>query len=132
MGGYIFAERPTWEMVFLTSETESEVPERSFGSVSSPQYDCGDSQPTSCQKLMVGCKHIEKDARPRLVITKRRSARGATTNEGESGGLGWQDTLAEWLRRRLAKPMGSARVGSNPIGVATACLMIHCVLILHP
>ena len=28
-----------------------------------------------------------------------------------------QDTLAEWLRRRPAKPMGSARVGSNPIGV---------------
>ena len=28
------------------------------------------------------------------------------------------DTLAEWLRRRLAKPMGSPRVGSNPTGVA--------------
>ena len=27
------------------------------------------------------------------------------------------DTLAEWLRRRPAKPMGSSRVGSNPIGV---------------
>ena len=27
------------------------------------------------------------------------------------------DTLAEWLRRRPAKPLGSARVGSNPIGV---------------
>ena len=27
------------------------------------------------------------------------------------------DTLAEWLRRRPAKPMGSARVGSNPTGV---------------
>ena len=27
------------------------------------------------------------------------------------------DTLAEWLRRRPAKPMCSARVGSNPIGV---------------
>ena len=77
------------------------------------------------------CKHMEKDARPRLVITKRRSARGATTNEGESGGMGWQDTLAEWLRRRLAKPMGSARVGSNPIGVAIACLMIQCALVLH-
>ena len=28
------------------------------------------------------------------------------------------DTLAEWLRRRPAKPMGSPRVGSSPTGVA--------------
>ena len=28
------------------------------------------------------------------------------------------DTLAERLRRRPAKPMGSPRMGSNPIGVA--------------
>ena len=28
-----------------------------------------------------------------------------------------QDTLAEWLRRRPAKPMGSPCVGSNPTGV---------------
>ena len=27
------------------------------------------------------------------------------------------DTLAEWLRRRPAKPMGSPRAGSNPTGV---------------
>ena len=27
------------------------------------------------------------------------------------------DTLAEWLRRRPAKPMGSPRVASNPTGV---------------
>ena len=27
------------------------------------------------------------------------------------------DTLAEWSRRRPAKPMGSPRVGSNPTGV---------------
>ncbi len=30
---------------------------------------------------------------------------------------GAKDTLAEWLRRRPAKPMGSPRVGSNPTGV---------------
>ena len=30
------------------------------------------------------------------------------------------DTLAEWLRRRPAKPMGSPRVGSNPTGVVFA------------
>ena len=30
------------------------------------------------------------------------------------------DTLAEWLRRRPAKPMGSTRAGSNPAGVAFA------------
>ena len=29
------------------------------------------------------------------------------------------DTVAEWLRRRPAKPLGFARVGSNPIGVVT-------------
>ena len=29
-----------------------------------------------------------------------------------------KDTLAEWLRRRPAKPMGSPRVGSTPTGVA--------------
>ena len=28
-----------------------------------------------------------------------------------------EDTLAEWLRRRPAKPMESPRVGSNPTGV---------------
>ena len=28
-----------------------------------------------------------------------------------------KDTLAEWLRRRPAKPVGSAREGSNPSGV---------------
>ena len=28
-----------------------------------------------------------------------------------------KDTLAEWLRRRPAKPMGSPRVGSNPTDV---------------
>ena len=34
-------------------------------------------------------------------------------------GCPWSDvdTLAEWLRRRPAKPVGSARVGSNPTGV---------------
>ena len=30
-----------------------------------------------------------------------------------------KDTLAEWLRRRPAEPMGSPRVGSNPTGVAS-------------
>ena len=34
-----------------------------------------------------------------------------------------KDTLAEMLRRRLAKPMGSPRVGSNPIGVD--CWITH-------
>ena len=31
------------------------------------------------------------------------------------------DTLAERLRRRPAKPMGSPRVGSNPTGVVFSC-----------
>ena len=33
-----------------------------------------------------------------------------------------EDTLAEWLRRGPAKPMGSPRVGSNPTGVEFADL----------
>ena len=38
-----------------------------------------------------------------------------------------EDTLAEWLRRRPAKPMGSPRVGSNPTGVVFTCpwLLVH-------
>ena len=35
----------------------------------------------------------------------------------QNGLLQQIDTLAEWLRRRPAKPVGSARVGSNPTGV---------------
>jgi hypothetical protein len=30
-------------------------------------------------------------------------------------GEGYDDEVAEWLRRWTANPMGSARVGSNPI-----------------
>ena len=33
----------------------------------------------------------------------------------------FSDTLAEWLRRRPAKPMGSPCVGSNPTGVVSRC-----------
>ena len=44
------------------------------------------------------------------------------------------DTLAEWLRRRPAKPMGSPRAGSNPAGVAYqalfACIKISALLFL--
>ena len=36
---------------------------------------------------------------------------------GVSSAFFFVDTLAEWLRRRPAKPVGSARVGSNPTGV---------------
>ena len=38
------------------------------------------------------------------------------------------DTLAEWLRRRPAKPVGSARVGSNPTGVDL--LLFHRLMML--
>ena len=37
-------------------------------------------------------------------------------------GLPAKDTLAERLRRRPAKPMGSPRVGSNPTGVVLKCI----------
>ena len=33
------------------------------------------------------------------------------------------DEVAEWLRRWTANPMGSARVGSNPIGVANVLFL---------
>ena len=46
-GGYGFAELPNWEGVFLKSGTDSEGPQCLIGSVSSPQYDCGKSQPKS-------------------------------------------------------------------------------------
>jgi hypothetical protein len=40
------------------------------------------------------------------------------------------DTVAEWLRRWTANPMGSAREGSNPFGVAlfrrTVCVFFTC------
>ena len=35
-----------------------------------------------------------------------------------------EDTLAEWSRRRPAKPMGSPRVGSNPTGVVFMAFMV--------
>ena len=35
------------------------------------------------------------------------------------------DILAEWLRRRPAKPMGSPRVGSNPTGVVMRRRLRH-------
>ena len=42
------------------------------------------------------------------------------------------DTLAEWLRRRPAKPMGSPRVGSNPTGVVLyLCIDIKEVCQIH-
>ena len=34
-----------------------------------------------------------------------------------------KDTLAEWLRRRPAKPMGSPCVGSNPTGVVCGAVL---------
>ena len=43
------------------------------------------------------------------------SGRNHNTTKNETN-IG-NDTLAEWLRRRPAKPMGSPRVGSNPTGV---------------
>ena len=36
------------------------------------------------------------------------------------------DEVAEWLRRWTANPMGSARVGSNPIFVVYTFFMIYC------
>ena len=39
--------------------------------------------------------------------------------------LALSDTLAEWLRRRPAEPMGSPCVGSNPTGVVSLCYPRH-------
>ena len=39
-------------------------------------------------------------------------------------GEGYDDEVAEWLRRWTANPMGSARVGSNPILVVTIFLSL--------
>ena len=36
-----------------------------------------------------------------------------------------RDEVAEWLRRWTANPMGSARVGSNPILVDVSLLFLY-------
>ena len=43
----------------------------------------------------------------------------------------FKDTLAERLRRRPAKPMGSPRVGSNPTGVVYNAFWLFCVRLLR-
>ena len=40
------------------------------------------------------------------------------------------DEVAEWLRRWTANPMGSARVGSNPILVVSLFIVMHMCTIL--
>ena len=42
------------------------------------------------------------------------------------------DEVAEWLRRWTANPMGSARVGSNPILVVSFVQMLQCCTITVP
>ena len=49
------------------------------------------------------CEH--KHALHEKQMTKQKAAKGLMKIA----------TLAEWLRRRLAKPMGSPRVGSKPL-----------------
>ena len=39
--------------------------------------------------------------------------------------MDFNDTVAEWLRRWPAKPLGSARVGSNPTGVDFFVPSVH-------
>ena len=41
----------------------------------------------------------------------------ARTVPGSNPGAPYFDTLAEWLRRWTANPLGYARAGSNPAGV---------------
>ena len=56
-----------------------------------------------------------------LEISLAAAASGATAVAiREAAEMRPDDTLAEWLRRRPAKPMGSPRVGSNPTGVVFA------------
>ena len=55
-------------------------------------------------------------------MERHRKAKAHDNEEG-SGELGTDFGASKtWLRRRPAKPMGSARVGSNPMGVAVALL----------
>ena len=60
MGGLIFAELPTWEMVSLKSGTESEFPEYLIRSVSSPQYDSGNFQTKLQQNLFDFAERVGK------------------------------------------------------------------------
>ena len=57
---------------------------------------------------------IEAHGLIRWIITSARSALAAVDCLQHHA---FTDTLAERLRRRPAKPMGSPRVGSNPTGV---------------
>ena len=50
------------------------------------------------------------------VISKLKTLRKKTLYQSFSS-INNSDTLAEWLRRRPAKPLGFAREGSNPSGV---------------
>ena len=67
-----------------------------------------------------------------IYVLGRRSAQGvrfpATTLGFHFIADRSNDTLAERLRRRPAKPMGSPRVGSNPTGVVLLSSMYSCVL----
>ena len=49
-----------------------------------------------------------------------------TRRQPDRLGVTSRDTLAERLRRRPAKPMGSPRVGSNPTGVVLSCFSWAC------
>lgn len=42
----------------------------------------------------------------------------------------FNDTLAEWLRRWPAKPLGYARAGSNPVGVVFEIYILYFVCVI--
>ena len=39
------------------------------------------------------------------------------------------DTVSEWLRRWTRNPLGSARRGSNPLGVGSVCVRVSLILV---
>ena len=51
------------------------------------------------------------------ALQEKGQEEGQCRSCDEASGWLLRDTLAEWLRRRPTKPMGSPRVGSNPTGV---------------
>ena len=63
--------------------------------------------PTSCHSSSCYCEHMQGA----LIAVCSQLIRIVSKSHCAS------DTLAEWLRRRPAKPMGSPRAGSNPAGV---------------
>jgi hypothetical protein len=70
-----------------------------------------------CMQKASGSNPDESSFAARSNSKSRAIRRIRSVNNASRTSRSSNDTLAEWLRRRPAKPVCSARVGSNPTGV---------------